>query len=256
VRSALPSWHHKLILIRFASVNLDRNSGGPGYSKVVDAVAEDDESRTSFLKACLSKLGLTVSQETISVPSLSRLHISSMNHIEVSELLEELKDVITVEDGEEYIKGENDTFHIEKHSTRWSFNSIVKSLPLMVSETGAIQSKTGMTDDATEDRILDYNTIVKRIIPHETGWPGGKETPYFNHNAFFANLRRYQQEESIEAEEFGNILMYGEVVTSTNTILEKYIDLSFCETQLTSHPEIPNFSLTYQMASRPLQRFR
>lgn len=211
-------------MFRFASVNLDRSSGGPGYSEVVDAVAEDDESRTTFLKACLSKLGLKISQETSSVPSLSRLHLSSMNHIEISELLEELKDVVTVEDGEEYIKGQNDTFHIEKHSTRWSLNSVVKSLPLIDSGASAIQSKTEETDSTMEDRILDYDTIVKRLIPHEIEWPGGKETPYFNHHAFFANLRRYQQEGSSEAEEFGNVLMYGEVVTSTNTILEKYFN--------------------------------
>jgi len=230
-------------------VNLDRNAGGPGYSKVVDAVAKDDESRTSFLKGCLSKLGLTVSQETSSVPSLSRLHLSSMNHIEVSELLEELKEVITIEDGEEYIRGENDTFHIETHSSRWSLNSLVKSLPVLSSGKFEDPSKA---DGATEDRIIDYNTIIKRLIPHESEWPGGKETPYFNHHAFFANLRRYQHENSSEAEEFGNVLMYGEVVTSTNTILEKYIYMQPSETQLISCLETPNSSLVYQMDLRLL----
>lgn len=215
-------------------------------------MAEDDESRTSFLKGCLSKLGLTVSQETSSVPSLSRLHLSSINHIEVSELLEELKDVITVEDGEEYIKGENDTFHIEKHSSRWSLNSLVKSLPVLGAGMTGDQSKTDQTDGVTEDRILDYSKIIKRLIPHETEWPGGKETPYFNHHAFFANLRRYQQENSSEAEEFGNVLMYGEVVTSTNTILEKYIKISLCEIRLTCYPETLNSSLVFQMASQLL----
>jgi biotin---protein ligase len=237
----------RLISVRFASVNLDRNAGGPGYSKVVDAVAKDDESRTSFLKGCLSKLGLTVSQETSSVPSLSRLHLSSINHIEVSELLEELKEVITTEDGEEYIKGENDTFHVEKRSSRWSLNSLVKSLPVLGSGKYEDPSKT---DGAMEDRILDYNTIIKRLIPHETEWPGGKETPYFNHHAFYANLRRYQQENFSEAEEFGNTLMYGEVVTSTNTILEKYLYFLSFETRLTACSEIPNSSLIYPMASQ------
>lgn len=189
----------------------------------MDAVAEDDESRTSFLQACLSKLKLTVSQEISSVPSLSCLHLSSMNNIEVSELLEELKDVITIEDGEECIKGENDTFHIEEHSSRWSLNSLVKHLPVLGSETTKDQSNTDHVAGDTEDRILDYNSFTKRIIPHETEWPGGKETPYFSHYAFFGNLRRYQQEESGEVEEFGNVLLYGEVVTSTNTILEKYV---------------------------------
>lgn len=193
----------------------------------MDAVAEDDQLRTDFLKACLSKLGLTVSQDTSSVPSLSRLHLSSVNHIEVSELLESLKDVITVEDEEEYLKGENDTFHIEKHSSRWSFYSVLKSLPVLGQGTSDDQAKTDQVDGASEDSILDYNKIMKRLAPHEAEWPGGKETPYFNHHAFFANLKRYQQENSSEAEEFGKVLMYGEVVTSTNTLLEKYNRLAF-----------------------------
>jgi biotin---protein ligase len=193
----------------------------------VDAVAEDDQLRTDFLKACLSKLGLTVSQDTSSVPSLSRLHLSSVNHIEVSELLESLKDVITVEDGEEYLKGENDTFYIEKHSSRWSFHSVLKSLPVFGQGTSDDQAKTDQVDGASEDRILDYNKIMKRLVPHEAEWPGGKETPYFNHHAFFANLKRYQHENSCEAEEFGKVLMYGEVVTSTNTLLEKYNPFAF-----------------------------
>jgi hypothetical protein len=88
------------------------------------------------------------------------------------------------------------------------------------------------------------------LILHETEWPGSKETPYFNHHAFFANLKRYQQENSSEAEEFGNVLMYGEVVTSTNTILEKYVYMPPSEAQLTSSLETPNSSLIYQMVSQ------
>lgn len=169
----------------------------------------------------MSKLGLTVSQDISSVPSLSRLHLSSINHVEISELLELLKDAITVEDGEEYLKGENDTFHIEKHSSRWSFHSVIKSLPVLGQGTSDDQAKADQVDGVSEDRILDYNKIMKRLVPHEAEWPGGKETPYFNHHAFFANLKLYQQEISSESEEFGKVLMYGEVVTSTNTILEK-----------------------------------
>jgi biotin--protein ligase len=188
---------------------------------VVDAVLKDDESRANFLKACLSKLGLRVSQETSPIPSLSRLHLSALNCVDVPLLLEDLRDIITVEGDEEYIKGENDTFHIEKQSSRWTFGSLVKSLPIGNSAGSENQSSTGQHDASTEDRIIDYSTILKRLVPHENDWPGTKETPCFNHHAFFANIRRYQQENSSRAEEFGHILMYGEVVTSTNTILEK-----------------------------------
>jgi len=190
---------------------------------LVKSLADDDEPRTNFLKACLSKLGLVVSQETSSVPSLSRLHLSSLHHSLVSELLASWEGIITREGGEEYIKGENDTFHLEKQDSRWSLNSLVKSLPLPGTSGG---QETNQVDRAgSEDRIIDYNEITKRLIPHENECPGSKETPYFNHHAFYANLQRYQEDTS-EAEEFGKYLMYGEVVTSTNTMLEKSAPLS------------------------------
>ncbi|EKD12194.1 uncharacterized protein L3040_003395 [Drepanopeziza brunnea f. sp. 'multigermtubi'] len=204
----------------FAAVNLDSKSNGPEYSKLVDELAEDDASRVNFLKACLSKLGLIVSQETSSVPSLSRLHLSSMHHHLVSGLLDSWEDIITIEDGEEYIKAENDTFYLEKQDSRWSVNSLVKMLPL----PGIPKGSEGISADqvdCSDDRIFDCNAITKRLIPHETEWPGTKETPYFNHNAFYINLRKYQEEKGGEAEEYGKYLVYGEVVTSTSTLLEK-----------------------------------
>lgn len=206
----------------FAAVNLDPKSDVPGYSKLVQALADDDESRINFLKACLAKLGLTVSQETSSVPSLSRLHLSSLHPIMLPELLVSWKEIITEEDGEEYIKAENDTFHLEKQDSRWTISSLVKSLTIPGVSSEKEEPTADRVDGAgSDDRIIDYNKITKRVIPHESEWPGTKETPYFNHHSFYSNLRNYQDEKMSEAEEFGKFLMYGEVITSTNTILEK-----------------------------------
>jgi biotin---protein ligase len=203
-------------------VNLDPNSDGPDYLHLVAALAEDDSSRINFLKACLAKLGLIITSETTSVPSLSRLHLSSLHHFLVSELLVAWEHIITNQDGEEYITGENDTFHLEKQDSRWSLNSLVKNLPVSVVLKGNNEHTADQTNDVeSDDRIVDYNAIIKRLILHETEWPGTKETPYFNHHSFYANLRKYQEERDSEAEEFGKYLLYGEVVTSTNTILEK-----------------------------------
>jgi biotin--protein ligase len=208
-----------LTVIRFAAVNLDSKCSVPGYSSLVEALADDDEPRTEFLKACLAKLGLVVSVETTSVPPLSRLHLSSLHHFLVPELLSSWEEIITRESGEEYIKGENDTFHLEKQDSRWSLNSLVKTLPLPGISDAKDEDKADVA--GSDGRILDYNAITKRLIPHEAQWPGTKETPYFNHHSFYGNLRAYQQERLSEAEQFGKYLMYGEVVTSTNTMLEK-----------------------------------
>lgn len=197
---------------------MDAKCAIPDYSKLVEALAEDEESRSTFLKACLAKLGLIANQETSSVPSLSRLHLSSLHHSLIPELLASWEDIITKEDGEEYIKGESDTFHLEKQESRWSLNSLKNSLQV----TGSSQEMADQVDGAgSDDRFLDYDKLTKSLIPHDNEWPGSKETPYFNHHSFYANLRNYQEERTSTAEEFGKYLMYGEVITSTNTILEK-----------------------------------
>lgn len=176
---------------------------------MIEQLEKDDDLRASFLKGCLTKLGLLVSQDENPVPSLSRLHLSALVPSSSSEVIAALEDIITVEDGEEYIKDDNDTFHIEIPSA-WS--------------SGSAKTKTGEEADRddNEDRILNYSTIIKRVVVHEKEHPSSKETPYFNHHAFFANLAQYRSQSEEENDEFGTNLLYGEVVTSTNTILEKY----------------------------------
>lgn len=199
---------------RFAPVNLDRKADGPDFAKVVDDLAEDDLQRADFLKACLIKLGLTVNHDESSVPSLSRLHLSSMESFALSAILERLKDAIVVENGEEYLKGENDVFHLQRPST-WSMDSLSNALH---------EEKTEKTDDGSmfSDITLDYKDVVKHIMLHEEEYPACKETPYFNHHAFYANLKHYQSMQDIPGE-FGRWLLYGEVVTSTSTMLEKCV---------------------------------
>lgn len=163
-----------------------------------------------------------MSKEVTPVPSLSRLHLSSLHHYLVPELLSSWEEIITKEEGEEYIKGENDTFLLEKQESRWTLSSLVKALPISgISRGSETHPADNVRGNYSEDRILDFSRVTKRLIPHEADWPETKETPCFNHHAFFANLRHYQNERLSQAEEFGKFLMYGEVVTSTNTMLEK-----------------------------------
>lgn len=214
-------------MIRFAAVNLNPNANGPDYPNLVKTLEEDDEARVNFLKACLTKLGLTVSEDAGAVPSLSRLHLSSQHNFLIPELLASWEDIITTNDGEEYIKGENDTFHLEKQSSRWSLNTLERlAKSLNLTSTSDVAKSGDDTANDSRDKHIDYNAILKRLIPHEIEWPGTKETPYFNHYSFYANLKKYQEESHGEAEEFGKYILYGEVLTSTNTILEKYKPLS------------------------------
>ena len=85
-------------------------------------------------------------------------------------------------------------------------------------------------DPSSSDRILDYNTLTKHLVPHSSTLPDTKETPSFNHHAFYANLAHYQPRNLKESGTgaWGKTLLYGEVVTSTNTLLEKNPALLSC----------------------------
>lgn len=217
-KQPLDDW--KLIKSRFAAVNLDKSAGGRDYPKLVDTLTADDKARTDFLKACLIKLGLEINQETTTVPSLSCLHLSSLDPAGITQLSSSLEEVIIKEDGKEFLKDENDTFLIERPQ---SFD--MKNLEAALSDEVEESTKTDQKSDS-EDRIIDYNSIIKRLILHGS-LPNSKLTPYFNHQAFYANLETYRSQSKEELSDFGSQLLYGEVVTSTNTILEKYV-LTFC----------------------------
>lgn len=148
------------------------------------------------------------------VPSLSRLHLSSYLPAATSELLASLADIISTKDGRDCIEDENDTFRLERASA-WSLDSVADALPNV--EDAQANGKT-----VDEDRIIDYDAITKYVVVHDQDLPQGKETPYFNHQAYFANLKHYQSFSSEGEDAVGRHLLYGEVVTSTNTLLEKY----------------------------------
>ncbi|KAL8875198.1 MAG: hypothetical protein Q9198_006406 [Flavoplaca austrocitrina] len=210
----------KLKQNRFAASNLDPTVGLPGYDRIVKALKEDDQQRIDFLKACLLKLGLQVSQEETAIPSLSRLHLSSVERDDMSRLVEALKDIITERNGEQYIEDENDTFHLEKPS-RWSLASVGDNPTRMTD--GSSDHREEEEEEAEKDqaKIIEYDKIVKRLLIHDTGQPESKDTPYFNHHAYVANLKYYEHQSQSSGRTFGKELLYGEVVTSTNTLLEK-----------------------------------
>jgi biotin--protein ligase len=185
--------------------------------KVVEALEQDDKLRVDFFKACLRKLGLQINETEQSVPSLSRLHLSSIRPTELPDLLADLEDIIIREGGQEIIKGANDTFVLE-HPSHFSMGKLTEAISSVLPSSIA----GGSADDEPSDGILDYDKIVKRIVVHEDGLPSAKETPYFNHAAYFANWAQYVRETNATEGRFGKHLIYGEVVTSTSTMLDKY----------------------------------
>ena len=116
-------------------------------------------------------------------------------------------------DGEEFIKAENDTFHLEKPSA-WSLGTLHEAL------AGIEKAETNQSE-FSEDRFPDYNAVVKRLVIDDNEPPTSKETPYFSHDAYYANFKHYNRDAETMEGSFGRSILYGEVVTSTNTLLEK-----------------------------------
>ena len=216
-----PADNWSLIKTRFSAANLKREVDIPGFDKVVDVLAGDEKHRMDFMKACLTKLGLSVTEEQ-NVPSLSRMHLSALQASSTCELVRSLKDIITTEGGEEYIHDDNDRFHLIKQSV-WSLGNLYEAVPSILVKEGKTNHDTGSRGDM--DRIVDYNTMTKEILIHKTDHPAVEETPYFNHDSYYSNLSDRQTTTPEAKSNFGKHLLYGEVVTSTNSLLEKNTQL-------------------------------
>jgi len=228
------------------------------------------------MRLILRKLGLQVNEQEQAVPSLSRLHLTAHNLSDVAELVATWSEIITVVDGDEYIKGENDVFRIEKEGSAWSVkelkravSAVSEKLPTLASVTNSckegveeqshekeddkkkkpkspeeeIQDCITYTSTTSPDQIVSYEKIVKAIVPHSKALPPAEETP-FHHESFYANLHHYHTKLRNPDASFGKHLIYGEVVTSTNTLLEKNPSL------LRSLPNGFTITATTQIAGR------
>ena len=180
------------------------------FDDVVRQLKEDDVLREEFMKACLRKLALNVVEEVKSTPKLSKIHLSSQNACEVQKVVDDLKEIVVQDPNGRWIKDQHDTFLVSGVETL-SMDGLEQALP----------------DNSDDDKFTDYNAITKHIVVHTDSHPAPNKTPYFNHDTYYTALKTYHAESTRTTDvSFGRNLLYGEVVTSTNTLLERYVFLS------------------------------
>ncbi|KAF2016209.1 biotin apo-protein ligase-like protein [Aaosphaeria arxii CBS 175.79] len=222
----------------FAPANLTKSPKLPAYSEAIDAIEKTNSTRVAFMKLLLEKFGLKVNQEEYVVPPLSSLHLSSYTAADVTQLAASWQEIITVVDGEDFIKGENDVFQLEKQgAAAWGVKELRKAVDVVegvlpAALTGKedgekdgkrkeILERIEYTKSTTKDQIIEHDKIVKKLILHDQHHPTTQQTPFFHHDSYYANLVHYHSKLRNAQGAFGKHLMYGEVVTSTNTLLEK-----------------------------------
>jgi biotin--protein ligase len=188
-------------LYRFAPTR--EKSSSTGSMEIMDSLLMDDEKRGNFLKACLENLGLRVGPNESTVPTPpSLIHISSLALGLAKDLSDSWREIITTTMGEnDYILCENGTFYLEKASSS--------------SAEPVSPEKKGWAG------LPDSRGAILHVRVHSEDHPAVEETPFFNHITFYASLGDYQSLSQLPVERFGRHLLYGEVLTSTNTLLEK-----------------------------------
>ena len=205
---------------RFAPSNLSGHGDVPGYAKMVNILAKDDKKRTAFLKACLKKLTLKVSESEELIPSLSSLHLTAFDCTALSNLVNSWKELMKNEDsGSIELLCENDIFVLQRHAVAPPNLVSIRSEDLRTDKKST-NIEEARDPDSKADGISELDKAAKLMIIHEKELPMNKETPFFNHHAYYTNLKLYNQGRQDDVQ-FGQHLLYGEVVTSTSTLLEK-----------------------------------
>lgn len=203
----------------FAAANISKNANGMD-GNVVDDLRKHDRSRLAFTKACLTKLGLTVnSQHDHDVPSLSTISISSSVPEKVEKVVKSLEDISAVHNGEIYLKGDTDFFQLQIASdSKWSMTNLTKAaLEILI---GTPKDDGNAVKQPRFEQPPEQDQVIKTLVAHTAGLP--EDTPFFSHDAYFNALRYYNDRcDGPTRTKLGDLLMYGEVVSSTSTLLEK-----------------------------------
>ncbi|KAF3927563.1 hypothetical protein AA313_de0205221 [Arthrobotrys entomopaga] len=195
---------------------------------LIDALEADESSRVDFLKTLLKLLGLKFSNQETVQPILSDLYLSFSNQASARDLTGKLTKLTGTQNNrfeQKIIVGEHDIFLIEDQSV------LVEGLVAGCSDL------PGLSDSEKAGKSIFRIKIPERCHHSVV------ETPYFNGAAYFKYLAT-ERTLSTKASRFGSPLLYGEIVTSTSTLLENNFRL------LQQLPSGFTFVATRQTAAR------
>lgn len=181
----------------FTPALFSSTDGDEKFQSVIDTLNENDLNRKVFMRECLIKLGLRVNEDVnASVPKITPIYLSAYLNLEkMPQLLRTLRDNLDFVNNNE-LEDIQDTFCFHEETE----------------DTSNFVTSTGESEDP--------NAVVKHIkVFTSKNLPSSKETPYFDMKAYFETLDMLNKYTG-KVGDFGSILGYGEVVSSTNTMLE------------------------------------
>lgn len=168
------------------------------------------------MRICLERLGLNVNKRNEEIPDLTPLYLSSSDTQVIETIKRELNHVSEEYEKFTYIRCEKDSFRISKSLSSQStlrLRDITRAiLDTMLPSTS--QKDSQLSQNATDHNELDE--AIKDIVIVDQTDSSQHESPKFDTSLFLSHLNR-----SSETMTMGDPLLYGEVVTSTSTILER-----------------------------------
>lgn len=177
---------------------------------LLDRRLREEERRMVLLRATLIKMGLDVASAPAAPPQLLPLFLASANPSIVSTIFQAMQGKMNEE--KEIFVDRHDSFHLKilDHSTE----DLVKDA----------RSSRGIAD-ADALRLFKKTMVacLDGAIPHR------QLTPLFDFESYFTELlkRRDASEMEVDSKDgavggFGETILYGETVTSTQTLLDKF----------------------------------
>lgn len=172
------------------------------FAQVVDQIEANEHERRLFLRSVLDKMGLKTNGDVdAAIPRLTPIFLSSLMDPSVARnllsTLQEKMDFVAPNTFEDT----NDTFviHDEKDSD--------------------ITEDTSVDGEPSFDQVVSAPKHIKFFT--SGAFPSTSQTPYFNMGKYFEELQLLHTANERSIGQIGLLLAYGEVVTSTNTLLDK-----------------------------------
>ncbi|KAF9990352.1 biotin holocarboxylase synthetase [Mortierella antarctica] len=205
----------------YDATHLDaRNPDYGPEPNIVTRLLEKENERRTFLRSVLTKMGLKMSQPepavavspSVILPPGAIQGIPAVTPLFLASLQPSLTNILTstlirLANADHDIQEVNDTFH------------------LVASPQHPIPVHTPTVNETEEGE--GEEKVTKNIVICQAGPPSPAQTPEFDMGAFFQHLQHVRQvvHDPFSSFRFGNSLMYGQVVTSTQTMLDKNFGL-------------------------------
>ena len=166
--------------------------------EVIHEISAVVESRHKFVSTLLSQyMQLEVSDLDTRIPKLTPLYLCSLAgwRPSVNQYMNQINTLVEKNDeGQLLLKEKNDTFLYLKKDSLYLGDTNEEPKPVYV-----------------------YN--------EEGTYPSVQDTPYFNFGVYFAELEQTARNKGLVHKTLGSCVLYGEVVTSTSSMLERNLNL-------------------------------